>query len=107
MVVRIRAVGDRQIYYRANGSVRQEAANASTTLGLYFPVDCSFSTFAADGRSACRASSSADSEGFQLPVERRTLHADELRRPRYIAAEPGNLRQEIFPFEDLAGFAEG
>jgi hypothetical protein len=37
MVVRFRAVGDRQIYYRANGSVRQGGRNSSTPSEHIFP----------------------------------------------------------------------
>src|SRR5215471_5399339 len=47
-----------------------------------------------------------EAEGLELAMERRALHADERRRPGYVAAEPGDLRDQVFPLEDLAGVAK-
>src|SRR5690606_661099 len=41
-------------------------------------------------------------ERFQLTMQRRALHADELRRARNIAAEPVDLGDQIFLLETLA-----
>src|ERR1700730_12741982 len=37
-----------------------------------------------------------DAERFELPVQGRALHADKGRRARNIAAEAGDLGQEVF-----------
>src|SRR5687768_14112519 len=102
MLSALRAVGDRRSYYRAKITVRQEGGSLSTSSERYFPVDRRFKR-AFPLQKHClrrgapaRRALSADSEGFQLPVEGRALHADELRRTGDIAAEPGNLSEEIF-----------
>src|SRR5436305_15172911 len=51
--------------------------------------------------------SSVYAERLELAMERRALHADELGRARNVAAEPADLRHQIFPLEYLACFAQG
>src|SRR5689334_20383426 len=48
----------------------------------------------------------ADPERFQLPVQRRALHADERGGARDVARETPDLDLEIFALEGFAGFAE-
>src|SRR6478736_7736146 len=48
----------------------------------------------------------ADAQRLQFAVQGRALHADEFRRARDVSAEARNLRQEIFPLEDLASIPE-
>src|ERR1700754_1785396 len=45
-------------------------------------------------------------QSLQLAVERRALHADEVRRAADIAAEPGDLHRQIFPLEMLPRVAQ-
>ena len=47
-----------------------------------------------------------DAQRAQLAVQRRALHADELRRARDVAAEAVDLRQQILALEDLARLAQ-
>src|ERR1700744_3589043 len=44
--------------------------------------------------------SSVNAERFQFAMQRRALHADEFGSARDIAAEPVNLGNEIFAFEN-------
>src|SRR5262245_55319738 len=46
------------------------------------------------------------SESLELAMQSRALHADEFRRARDIATEATDLRDQIFPFEDLTGVAQ-
>src|SRR6185437_5149897 len=50
--------------------------------------------------------SSVDTEGFELSVQRRTLHADKFGGAGDVAAEAIDLRQQIFALEHFARLAQ-
>src|SRR5882762_1912783 len=52
------------------------------------------------------ARTAMQAERLQLAMQRRTLHADEGRRARYVAAKARYLRQEVFALEDFARIAQ-
>ena len=60
----------------------------------------------AHGGSRLSWPSSADTEGLELAVQGRSLHADEFGGARDVAAEAVHLRGEVFALEDLARVAE-
>src|SRR5882757_5806144 len=53
-----------------------------------------------------RAIVAEDAQRFELAVEGRALHADKGGGARNIAAETGDLRQQVFALEDLARVAQ-